>query len=235
MRVLFLQHDPGSDPGLVGADLAARGATIEALPMASSIGDPTWHDDFPTVGDHDLVVPLGAIWSVYDVEGLSSWIERELAWLRALDDAGVPVLGICFGGQALARAHGGRVEAMTANDIGFGTVTPVDGAAIPAGPWMQWHGDHFVPPDDATVLATADVGIQAFTLRANLGLQFHPEVTSDIIAHWVSLGGPAAHDAAAAAGTSVDELVAEADRHRDRASHDITRMLDWWLPTVGLA
>lgn len=234
LRVLFLQHDPGSRPGLVGDALAARGATIDGLQMAASIHEADWHGEFPPVGAHDLVVSLGAIWSVYDTETLGSWVARELAWLRAVDEASVPVLGICFGGQALAMAHGGKVAPMGRPDIGFAPIESSDPDRVPEGPWMQWHSDHFLPPDDAEVLATADVGVQAFTLRRNLGLQFHPEVTDDIVADWVAMAGPRAHEAARSAGTTVDEVLAAARAERDRARRDIDRMLDWWLPSVGL-
>lgn len=234
MRVCFLQHDPGSGPGLVGEALQARGATIETLPMAVSIHDPTWEGEFPAVGDHDLIVPLGAIWSVYDHARLHTWVDRELALLREADAQGVPVLGICFGGQALAMAHGGSVESMGTTDIGFSPVTSRCPGQVPEGPWMQWHTDRFVPPADGEVLAASDVGVQAFRLRRNLGLQFHPEATSEIIATWASLGGPNAHAAVREAGTSVDELVRTAERERARARRDIDAMLDWWLPKVGI-
>lgn len=234
MRVLFLQHDPGARPGLVGEALAARGATVQTLSMATSIEDPTWHGEFPPVGTYDLLIPLGAIWSVYDTAGLGTWIGRELAWLREGDAVGVPVLGICFGGQALAMAHGGSVTAMGDVDLGFSSIEPVDPARIPPGPWMQWHTDRLAPPPDAEVLATSRFGVQAFTLRRNLAVQFHPEVTRDIVAEWASLGGAAASAAAAAAGTTIEQVLADAREQRARARADIDTILDWWLPSVGL-
>jgi GMP synthase-like glutamine amidotransferase len=235
VRVLFLQHDPGADPGLVGDALSDRGATIDLLPMATSIDDATWHGRFPRLGEHDLLVPLGAIWSVYDDHRLGSWVDRELALLRQADDVGIPVLGICFGGQALAMAHGGAVESMGTTEVGFGIIESVDPSRIPVGPWMQWHSDRFTPPDDARVLATADLGVQAFTLRRNLGLQFHPEVTDAIISRWVELGGDAAREAALEAGTTVEDVLGDARAQRKRARADVGAMLDWWLPAVQLA
>ncbi len=78
------------------------------------------------------------------------------------------------------------------------------------------------------------VGTQAFTLRANLATQFHPEVTPDILATWLALGGQDAVDDAASVGTSTQELLATAHDQRDRARRDVDALLEWWLPTVGL-
>lgn len=230
MRVAFLQHDPGSAPGLLGDALVDRGFELDLVPMASSIDHPHFDGAFPAVGDHDLVVPLGAIWSVYDV-ALDSWIDRELEMLRDLDRAGVPVLGVCFGGQALAAAHGGEVRHMGSNDIGWTLIDSHDEALLAGGPWLQWHGDHFTAPDDATVLATTDRGVQAFTLRANLGLQFHPEATLEILTTWLDWGGEAV---AIESGTSRKKLLTDAADNRARARRDIDALLDWWLPSVGL-
>jgi GMP synthase-like glutamine amidotransferase len=53
-------------------------------------------------------------------------------------------------------------------------------------PVFQWHGDTFDLPAGATQLAVSDLcANQAFRYGANLyGLQFHPEVTPEIIASW---------------------------------------------------
>src|SRR5207249_5300551 len=55
---------------------------------------------------------------------------------------------------------------------------------VPAGPWFQWHFDSFTPPSGAVLLADNDIGAQAFVLGKSLGLQFHPEVTPDIVGRW---------------------------------------------------
>ncbi len=56
---------------------------------------------------------------------------------------------------------------------------------MPEGPWFQWHFDSFTVPPGATAIAESDVGPQAFVAGRSLGLQFHPEVTTEIMDDWV--------------------------------------------------
>src|SRR5580658_581820 len=77
----------------------------------------------PAFDGVDRIVVLGAISSVNDPD---PWISAELAWLRAAGQAGVPVLGICFGAQALCAAFGGRIEAMDHREFGWRLVESAD-------------------------------------------------------------------------------------------------------------
>ena len=236
MRALFLAHDPGSRPGLVGDALARRGFDIEVLAMARSIHDGTWDGRFPPADAADLLVPLGAIFSLNDRSQVGDWIDAELDLLRDADRQGVPVLGICFGGQALAAAHDGEVVAADAAQIGWSTVDTDDPSLVPSGPWMQWHTDRFVVPPAAKELARDASCPQAFVLRRNLGVQFHPEVDEAGIAHWLELAGPDGEVAAEAAGTSTQQLLADARANAERASRNVETLVDAFLSEVaGLA
>ena len=86
------------------------------------------------------------------------------------------MLGVCFGGQALAAAHGGSVVPSDRIQVGWHQI-PSSTPQLATGPWMQWHYDRFEAPSDAIVLSKDEWGTQAFRLRRNLGLQFHPEIT----------------------------------------------------------
>lgn len=233
MRALFLQHDPGSQPGLVGAALVERGIVIANLPMAEDVTDGTWHGELPPASDFDLIVPLGAIWSLYDRDQVGSWIDDELRLLRDADEQGIPVLGICFGGQALAAAHGGEVVASSRPEIGWSTVDSIDPELVPPGPWMQWHSDRWVSPPGAAELAHNEVGPQAFVLRRNLAVQFHPEVDEATIASWIEMGGEASEAALAEAGTTAERVLADARSHRERAAADVRRLVDRFLGDVA--
>jgi GMP synthase-like glutamine amidotransferase len=237
VRALFIQHDPGSQPGLVGAELERHGFELELLPMARSIADGTYEGTFPDASEFDLLVPLGAIWSLYDRRAVGTWIDRELDLLRQADQAGVPVLGICFGGQALAAAHGAHVVAAERLEIGFTRIETDTPDLVPAGPWMQWHSDRFELPEGATEVARNEVSSQAFRLRRNLGLQFHPEVDADILSGWFDMSGEAGEAALRdASGQDVETLLATARRERPRCERDVATLVTGFLREVaGLA
>lgn len=233
MRAMFLAHDPGSHPGLIGAALAQRGFDIEVVAMSDTIADGSWHGAFPAATDAALLVPLGAVWSLNDRNQVGSWIDRELALLREADAIGVPVLGICFGGQSLAAAHGGHVRQCRRTQIGWSRIDSDHPDLVPPGPWMQWHSDEFVVPPGASELARDALCAQAFVLRRNLGVQFHPEVDRARIERWVALGGDAALAEIEHAGTDVDTVLADAEAQADRASADVELLVDRFLTEVA--
>lgn len=233
MRAVFLQHEPGSLPGLIGEALTDRGFGIEVVQMASSVHDGTFTGALPALDGVDLLLPMGAVFSINDAGQVDTWLDRELELLRHADRSSVPVWGVCFGGQALSAAHGGHVARSGVPEIGFREIETLDADRMPPGPWMQWHYDMFTVPDGAELLATTDVGPQAFTLRKNLAVQFHPEVNPDMIEHWISLHPDDAETAVAQNGTTLDDIRRDAAANLDRARADIDRILDWWLPSVG--
>lgn len=233
MRALFIQHDPGSTPGLVGEELQRHGFAAEVVEISDTIHDATWHGEFPDPVEFDVVVPLGAIWSLYDRDAVGTWIDRELDLLRRADEHGVPVLGICFGGQALAAAHGGVVAPSHRPEIGWSSVISDDPELIPPGPWMQWHTDRFTVPEGGVELAHNDVGPQAFRLRRNLAVQFHPEIDEATIQSWLDMGGDEARSDLAAAGGTVDTLLADTRANRDRARIDVQQLVERFLADVA--
>lgn len=177
MRALVIEHEPDIPGGLVDEWLAARGTAVDLHPIATE-------NPGPDPRAYDLIVTLGSACAAFD-DGVP-WISRELRLLREAFEADVPVLGICFGGQILARALGGQALRAERSEIGWIAIESSDPSLVPAGPWLQWHHDTFTAPDGATVLAHSPAGPQAYTIGRSLGVQFHPEVTPEIVADWVA-------------------------------------------------
>jgi GMP synthase-like glutamine amidotransferase len=191
MRALVIQHDHVSPHGPVGERLMQRLVdVVEHLVVPEeSFAEPGVTTRFPDLADFDLVVPMGAPWPVYDDALIGSWVAPETELLREADREGVPVLGICFGGQLLARAHGGSVARAPEPELGWVSVESDDPDLVPRGPWFQWHYDRWTLPPGATEVARTSAASQAFALRRNLAVQFHPELTAGMLHGWLGNGG----------------------------------------------
>ncbi|MFB6154362.1 MAG: type 1 glutamine amidotransferase [Haloferacaceae archaeon] len=138
--------------------------------------------ELPETYDFDGVVVSGSSASAYWDE---DWIHALEDYLAGAHERGVPILGVCYGHQALAAALGGRVEAMDDYEIGYRTVTHSGVDELFAGIDEEFlafttHGDTVVElPPGATRLAENDYGVHAFRKGHSFGVQFHPEYDMD--------------------------------------------------------
>ena len=191
---------------------AARGADVDVLhaPVVSAWPDPC---------GASAVVALGSDRSVHASK--DAWIAAQLSFLREAHAAGAPVLGICFGGQALAAALGATVSRATETEIGWIDVEGEDGYG---GRWFTWHEDVFDLPPGATELARAASGPQAFAVGASVGLQFHPEVTPAIVDDWLA----GARDAVPDPGPIRAETASTVAKARERAFALLDRIAARW-------
>jgi GMP synthase-like glutamine amidotransferase len=220
---LIIQHETSGPAGLVAERLEHHGYELQTW-LVSAAG--TGNGDAPSATDFELVVPLGSAHSIYDLAEVGSWIEGELEVLRAAHDDGVPVFGICFGAQALCAALGGVVEPSPEYEAGWVEVATDDDSVVPAGPWFTWHGDRCILPTDVSVLARNEIAVQAFRHGKSAAVQFHPEVTADIVRSWI-----AELDAAwfVRKGIDADAMLDGFSRHGNTARVNLQRMLDRFL------
>lgn len=232
MRALVVQHDHVTEPGLVGDRLMERGYELTAVTVVPEhrhhAPDVTF--DFPEAADWDLIVSLGAPWSVYDRGAVGSWVGGELALLRKAHHLGVPVLGVCFGAQALASALGGSVEPSPRPEIGWTEIDTHDASLVGRGPWMQWHYDRCVLPTGAEEVARNGVGVQAFRAGRSLGVQFHPEITPWMLRGWLDNGGAAQ---CARHGVDPAALLARSRAMEPTARENAARLVDGFLDRVA--
>lgn len=226
MRALVIQHDHVSPHGPVGDRLTERLIDVvehQVVPE-EHFADPRVPASFPDVSEFDLVIPMGAPWAVYDVT--LPWVVPELELLREADRLGIPVLGICFGGQLLATAHGGSVSRAPQPEVGWVRIDSDEPELVTVGPWFQWHFDRWDVPPAAKEIARNDAASQAFVLRRNLALQFHPEATAGMLHGWLETGGA---DELRAIGLDPEEMYAATVAEEPAAVARTTALVDAFL------
>jgi GMP synthase-like glutamine amidotransferase len=216
---LILQHGPTGPAGVLADWLRVRGLPFEV--------HRTWEEPLP--GDPRSFSFVASLGSEQSLAGRGAdgpaWIGEEVAFLRRTLDAGLPVLGLCFGGQALATALGAEVQRAVRPEVGWLEIDSDDPDAVPSGPWLHWHWDAFAVPEGAIELARTPIGPSAFVAGPHLGVQFHPEVTLEIVDAWAQ----ADPESLAEAGTTPEALVAEGRPVHERAAAQAHALFDaWW-------
>jgi GMP synthase-like glutamine amidotransferase len=176
MQILVLEHEPTVPAAMLGDWARERGHTLRTLEVPE-IG--SW----PDPRDTDVLVSLGSDRSVTDPA--VPWLARELQLLRDAHDARVPVLGICFGAQALAKALGGEVQRAPQIALEWTTLESDEPELISPGPWLRWHEDILTVPPGARELARAGQVPLAFMHGTSIGLQFHPETDAALAHAWI--------------------------------------------------
>ena len=204
---LALQHGDWGPPGLLGDWAAARGVELEI--HRAYLGEP-----LPQLNGQLFVASLGSSHNPADTH-----LPEVVAELRFLTDAverGIPVLGLCFGGQMLANVLGGDIERAPHPELGWHTIETAAPELVRAGPWLQWHYDRFTLPPGAEEIARSPAGVQAFTHGPHLGVQFHPESTIEIVSSWARTD----HERVHALGLGDGQALLERGRHHAAQAAD---------------
>ncbi len=192
MRVLAVINHDLCDAGVFGDEAIAGGHQFdEWQPSEAPLPRP--------LADYDAVISFGGGMQA-DEDERHPWIRTALDVLQQSVEREVPTLGVCLGGQLLARAAGGTVDPAPRAEAGFDEVELTDAgqqdplfAGLPRTlPVYQWHSYSFGLPPDGVALASSPVCLQAFRVgRRAWGLQWHPEVTGETALMWAQLAIPA--------------------------------------------
>ncbi len=204
-RLLVVQHEPGSTPGLLVDAAVATGVELDVVEAPDQ--------QVPVeLGDASGLVVLGG---EMDADELDAYphLERTMALLHDAAARDAPTLGICLGAQLAANALGGRAyQGPAGEEVGWtkveltaaGRADPVLGALVEPAEVFEWHHDTLEPPPGAVQLASGALyEHQAFRLGSVVGVQFHPEVDGPLLAAWWAIGAPPAYpEADAVAGAA---------------------------------
>ena len=220
LKALIVQHEEPTPAGLLGEWLQRRNAEVDVLRI--DLEEPV-----PDAGRYDLIALLGSELPAFDDS--VPFIPRESELIRDAMAAGVPMLGLCFGGQLMARALGGRSFRAARSEVGWFRVQSKDPDLIPGGPWFEWHHDSFTVPPGARLIAETEVGPQAFVIGRSLGLQFHPEVTPEIVEGWVRAYRDGPHDDT----LDLDAMLEETSRRAPVVSQMTEALFDRFLDNVA--
>ena len=176
LRVLVVQNDWDKSLGRIAAALLAEGLELD-VHMS--------REDLPDAAGYDGLVTLPGL---ADPDDDDPSIQRvRMVTERALEK-GLPVLGICLGGQLLAQVLGGETY-RSREELGFHDVRATIAAAddpllgeVPGRfPVFHAHTYAFRPPAGSVTLLENDVCVQACRLGDAWAFQCHPEPTLEWI------------------------------------------------------
>ena len=177
-RVACLHHLDQPFLGLAEAPLRAAGVELDERDVAGG-------DALPSLEEVDGIVSFGGTQSAV---GPDPSLVAEIDLLRDAVGAGVPVLGICLGGQLLARALGAEVHRSPRRTVAWHALDPLDDDPVLGRPTVavHWNEDVFdLPPGAVEVLGPRREGVEAFRHGDVVwGVQFHPEVDAAALERW---------------------------------------------------
>ena len=187
MSVLIVKHVDIEGPGLIEDCLKQEKIPSKILNLNADAR-------FPKLDDLTHIVFLGGPMNVYE-EDRYPFLRGEDLFIKEAIQRGKHILGICLGAQLIAKALGAKVTKAPAKEIGWYEVSlteeglrdPIFSSLPKAFSVFQWHEDTFEIPKGGKLLATSTaIPSQAFRYGEDAyGLQFHLEVTTEMIRAWM--------------------------------------------------
>jgi len=187
-RILVIKHVEIEGPGTIERVFQNTNWLLTTLDFTNGDFPP---DDF---SDIKAIISLGGPMNVYE-EADYPFLRYENLFLKKAIKKEIPILGICLGAQLLAKACGAKVNKAREKEIGWYKVSLTDDGkkdilfeSLPKElEVFQWHEDTFDIPQGAACLASSQsCRNQAFRFGKNTyGLQFHIEVTPEMVEAWI--------------------------------------------------
>ena len=191
MKLLILQHVRVEHPGIFRTFLREDGHDCVTVHLDEG-------ESCPSLKDFDALWVMGGPMDVWE-EDIYPWLRDEKRLIQeAVEEIGMPFLGLCLGHQLLAEALGGHCGKSERPEVGIMPVqlteVGTDGIIFDDFPdnfsCLQWHGAEIKKiPSGATCLATSpDCAVQAMAWGARAySTQFHLEVEPDTVENWMSI------------------------------------------------
>jgi len=231
--VRIFSHATIEHPGYLCEYLDKRGICYEKIYIARGEFIPRKIDDISGL------IFLGSPVSVNDP---LSWVTEEIDLIRLASQAGVPILGICFGGQLICKALGGEVNSAPSMQIGWHRISLSEYAKdlftssslLDSFYAFEWHGDTFSLPDGALPLFKGGcIKNQGFLHKNCLALQFHPEITKYMVHEWLEQYAHCLKESGVCI-QSKEQILENIDEYLTHQRIVANVVFNWWLDQVTL-
>ncbi len=186
--ILIVQNCEAESAGAIQEYLETNGIPFDLV-------RPDRGEPFPEPDNLRAIVNLGCPFSVAEYEKYD-FLRKLYAFVAAAIRIDTPYLGICFGGQLLARVLGAQVKPNGVKEIGtynvrlteHGLRDPLFKGFEAEFPVFQWHGDTFKVPFSTPLLVEGELcRNQAFRRGRQAAVQFHLETRTEDISQWCDL------------------------------------------------
>jgi GMP synthase-like glutamine amidotransferase len=186
--IRIFRHLVCHQPGYLGEFLTQRDIPWELVCIDQDHPIPQHTDDV------SALVFMGAGVSLNDD---LPWVEGELSLIRKAFAEDLPVLGICFGAQLMSKCLGGVISRGEVMEVGWHPVQLVEEGVDGWFPGLpeefdafHWHADSFtLPAESRHIMRSRCFPHQGFVMGDHVGLQFHLEMTREMIENWIDRFG----------------------------------------------